>query len=35
MSKYSLMINFDTLDELTDFITMYNKINQKTEQKKI
>ena len=32
MSKYSLAINFETLDELTDFITIYNKINQKTEQ---
>ena len=35
MSKYSLMINFETLEELTEFITMYNKINQKTEQKVI
>ena len=33
MSKYSLMINFETLDELTEFITIYNKINQKAEQK--
>ena len=33
MSKYSLVINFETLDELTEFITIYNKINQKTEQK--
>ena len=33
MSKYSLMINFESLDELTDFITIYTKINQKTEQK--
>ena len=33
MSKYSLTINFETLDELSDFITTYNKINQKTEQK--
>ncbi len=33
MSKYSLMINFETLEELTEFITIYNKINQKTEQK--
>ncbi len=32
MSKYSLVINFETLDELTEFITIYNKINQKTEQ---
>ena len=35
MSKYSLVINFESLDELTDFITMYNKINLKTEQKTI
>ena len=35
MSKYSLMINFESLDELTEFITIYNKINQKTEQKTI
>ena len=35
MSKYSLMINFETLEELTEFITIYNKINQKTEQKVI
>ena len=34
MSKYSLMINFESLDELTEFITIYNKINQKTEEKK-
>ena len=34
MSKYSLMINFETLEELTEFITMYNKVNQKTEDKK-
>ena len=33
MSKYSLVINFETLEELSDFITIYNKINQKTEQK--
>jgi len=33
MSKYSLVINFETLDELTEFITIYNKINQKTENK--
>ncbi len=33
MSKYSLVINFETLDELTEFITIYNKINQKAEQK--
>ena len=35
MSKFSLVINFETLDELTDFITIYNKITQKTEQKTI
>ncbi len=35
MSKYSLVINFESLEELTDFITIYNKINQKTEQKTI
>ncbi len=35
MSKYGLVINFETLDELTEFITIYNKINQKTEQKTI
>ncbi len=35
MSKYSLVINFETLDELIEFITIYNKINQKTEQKTI
>ncbi len=35
MSKYSLVINFETLDELTEFITISNKINQKTEQKTI
>ena len=33
MSKYSLVINFETLDELSEFITIYNKINQKAEQK--
>ena len=33
MSKYSLVINFETLEELSDFITIYNKINQKTENK--
>jgi hypothetical protein len=27
------VINFETLDELSEFITIYNKINQKTEQK--
>ncbi len=35
MSKYSLVINFETLHESTEFITIYNKINQKTEQKTI
>ena len=35
MSKYSLVINFETLYELTEFITIYNKISQKTEQKTI
>ncbi len=35
MSKYSLIINFETLEELSEFITIYNKINQKTEQKVI
>ncbi len=35
MSKYSLVINFESLEELTEFITIYNKINQKTEQKTI
>ncbi len=29
------MINFESLDELTEFITIYNKINQKKEQKTI
>ena len=33
MSKYSLMTNFETLDELTEFITIYKKINQNTENK--
>jgi hypothetical protein len=33
MSKYSLVINFENLEELSDFITIYNKINQKTENK--
>ena len=27
------MINFENLEELSEFITMYNKVNQKTEQK--
>ena len=35
MSKYSLMINFETLEELTEFITIYNKINMKNEIKTI
>ena len=35
MSKYSLMINFETLEELTEFIMIYNKINQKNEIKTI
>ena len=34
MSKYSLVINFESLEELSEFITIYNKINQKAEQKK-
>ena len=34
MSKYSLMINFETLEELTEFVTIYNKVYQKTEDKK-
>ena len=33
MSKYSLVINFESLEELTEFITIYNKITQKAEQK--
>ena len=33
MSKYSLTINFESLDELSDFITTYNKIYNKAEQK--
>ena len=28
------MINFESLEELTEFITMYNKVYQKTEDKK-
>ena len=35
MSKYSLTINFENLEELSEFITMYNKVNQKTEQKTV
>ena len=35
MSTYSLTINFYSFDELNDFITMYNKINQKNEIKTI
>jgi hypothetical protein len=33
MSKYSLTIDFESLDELSDFITTYNKIYNKAEQK--
>ncbi len=33
MSKYRLTINFESLDELSDFITTYNKIYNKAEQK--
>ena len=33
MSKYSFTINFESLDELSDFITTYNKIYNKAEQK--
>ena len=35
MSKYSLMIYFENLEELSEFITMYNKVNQKAEQKTV
>ena len=35
MSKYSLIINFESLDELVEFTTTYNKIYNKTEQKTI
>ena len=35
MSTYSLTINFYSFDELNDFITIYNKINHKTEIKSI
>jgi hypothetical protein len=34
MSKYSLTINFETLDELVEFTTLYNKIYNKAEEKK-
>ena len=33
MSKYSLTINFESLDELVEFTTTYNKIYNKPEQK--
>jgi hypothetical protein len=33
MSKYSLIINFESLDELVEFTTTYNKIYNKAEQK--
>ena len=33
MSTYSLTINFYSFNDLNDFITIYNKINQKTETK--
>ena len=33
MSKYSLIINFESLDELAEFTTTYNKIYNKAEQK--
>ena len=35
MSKYSLIINFESLDELVEFTTTYNKIYNKAEQKRI
>ena len=35
MSKFSLTINFETLGELSDFITTYDKIYTKAEEKKI
>ena len=35
MSTYSLTINFYSYDDLNDFITIYNKINQKNEIKTI
>ena len=35
MSTFSLTINFYSYDELNDFITIYNKINQKNEIKSI
>ena len=34
MSKYSLTITFQTLEELSDFITLYNKMYNKAEEKK-
>ena len=34
MSKYSLLINFETLEELSDFLTLYNKVYSKVEEKK-
>ena len=33
MSKYSLIINFESLDEKVEFTTTYNKIYNKAEQK--
>ena len=34
MSKYSLLINLETLEELSDFLTLYNKVYSKVEEKK-
>ena len=34
MSKYSLLINFETLEELSEFLTLYNKVYLKVEEKK-
>ena len=34
MSKYSFLINFETLEELSDFLTLYNKVYSKVEEKK-
>ena len=34
MSEYSLTITFQTLEELSDFITLYNKMYNKAEEKK-
>ena len=34
MSKYSLTITFQTLEELSDFVTLYNKMYNKAEEKK-